>query len=141
MTISDVTNHSVRAKESCCFGKQDSILAHAFELVQTPNFENHIDILASYLFLETELGNEYDSEPQLGDSILLPDSIMTSVSSPDFKLFPESTFDHVPIHREIDSPIFYYKQIELDQFHTFECPITNWQVLIFMKLNSIRNVT
>ena len=28
LTISDVANHSVRAEESCCFGKQDSILAH-----------------------------------------------------------------------------------------------------------------
>ena len=28
----------------------------------------------------------------------------------------------MPIHREIESPIFYDQQIE-DQFHTFECPI------------------
>ena len=26
LTIPDIVNHSVRAKESCCFGKQDSIL-------------------------------------------------------------------------------------------------------------------
>ena len=58
LTISDVANHSVRAEESCYFGKQDSILAHPFELAQTPNFENHIDILASYPFLEIELENE-----------------------------------------------------------------------------------
>ena len=88
LTISDVTNHSVRAEESCCFGKQDSILAHPFELTQTPNFKNDIDSLASYPFPEIELENEYDPKPQLGDSILLPDSIMTLVSSPDFNLFP-----------------------------------------------------
>ena len=52
LTISDVANHSVRAEESCCFGKQDSISAHPFELAQTLNFENHIDILANYPFLE-----------------------------------------------------------------------------------------
>ena len=59
-----------------------------FELAQTLNFENHIDILASYPFLKIELENEYDLKPQLSDSILLPDSIMTPVSSPDFNLFP-----------------------------------------------------
>ena len=32
LTIFDVTKHSVRAKESCCFGNQDSISAHPFEL-------------------------------------------------------------------------------------------------------------
>jgi len=79
--------------------------------------------LASYPFPEIELENEYDHEPQLGDLILLPDSIMTPVFSPDFNLFPESTLDLVPIHHEIESPIFYYHHIELDQFHTFETPI------------------
>ena len=59
----------------------------------------------------------------IGDSILLPDSIITPVSSPDFNLFLESTLDLVPIHHEIKSPIFYDQQIELDQFNTFECPI------------------
>ena len=29
----------------------------------------------------------------------------------------------MPIHREIESPIFYDHHIELDQFHTFESPI------------------
>ena len=87
LTILDVANHSVRAQESCCFGNQDSILAHPFEFNQTQNFENHIDILASYPFSEIELENEYDPEPQLGNSILLPDSIMTPVSSPNFNLF------------------------------------------------------
>ena len=91
MTISDVANHSVRAKELCCFVKQDSISAHPFELAQTPKFENDIDSFASYPFSEIELENEYDLEPQLNDSILLPDSIMTPVSSPDFNLFLEST--------------------------------------------------
>ena len=78
---------------------------HTFELAQTPNFENEIDILASYSFPEIELENEYDPEPQFGDLILLPDSIVTLVSSPDFNLFPESILDPVPIHH-IESPIF-----------------------------------
>ena len=70
-----------------------------------------------------ELENEYDPKPQLSDSIVLPDSIMTPVSSPDFSLFPESALDPVPIHNEIESPIFDDHFIELDQFYTFESPI------------------
>ena len=77
LASSDVGNHSVRAKESCCFGYQGSISEQSFELAQTPN---DIDSLASYSFPEIELENEYDPEPQLSDSILLPDSIMTPVS-------------------------------------------------------------
>jgi len=93
LTIPDVANHSVRAEESCCFKKQDSISAHPFELAQTLYFENHIDILTSYFFLEIALENEYDPERQLGNSVLLPDSIMTSVSSPDFNPSTESTLN------------------------------------------------
>ena len=48
---------------------------------------------------------------------------MTPVSLPDFNLFSESTLDPMPIHHEIESPIFYDHHIELDQFHTFESPI------------------
>ena len=48
-------------------------------------------------------------------------SIMTEVFLPEFRIFPESTLDPVPIHREIESPVSY--DHELDQFHTFECPI------------------
>ena len=102
------------AKDSCYFGKQDFILAHPFELAQTLNFENHIKILASYPLPEIELENEYDLEPQLGNSILLPDSIMTPVSSPDFNPSPESTLDPVPVHQEIKSLIFYDHHTELD---------------------------
>ena len=53
-------------------------------------------------------------KPQLGDSILLPDSIMTPVSSSNFSLFFESTLDPVPIYHEIELPIFYDHYIELD---------------------------
>ena len=52
LASSDVANHSVRADESCCFGKQGSI---SVELAQTPNFESDIDSLASYPFPEIEL--------------------------------------------------------------------------------------
>ena len=55
LTSSDVTNHSVRAEESCCFGNQGSISEQSFELAQTPNFEKNIDSLASYPFPEIEL--------------------------------------------------------------------------------------
>ena len=55
LIISDVANHSVRAEESCCFGKQDSISQQSFELGQTPKFENDIDSLACYPFSEIEL--------------------------------------------------------------------------------------
>ena len=49
--------------------------------------------------------------------------MLTPVSLPHFNHFPESTLDPVPIHHEIESAIFYDQQIELDQFHTFECSI------------------
>ena len=45
---------------------------------------------------------------------------MTEVFLLDFRLFLELTLDLVPIHREIESPIFYDHHIELDQFHAFE---------------------
>ena len=66
---------------------------------------------------------------------------MTPVPSPDFNLFSESTLDPVTIHNEIESSIFDDHHVELDQFHTVKVPLTNWQVLLFMKLNSMRNVT
>ena len=115
--------------------------AHPFELAQTPNFKNHIDILASYPFPEIELENEYDPESQLGDSILLPDSIMTPVSLSNFNPFSESVLNPVPIHREIELPIFYDHHIELDQFYTFESPIEKLASSHFYELNSMRNVT
>ena len=59
LTISDFANHSVRAEESYCFRKQDSILTHPFELAQTPNVENQTDILANYPFSEIELETKY----------------------------------------------------------------------------------
>ena len=70
--------------------------------------------MGSYSFPKIELEHEYDPEPQLGNSILLSDSIMTEVFLPDFMPFPESVLDPVPIHHEIGSPIFYDQQIELD---------------------------
>ena len=63
-------------------------------------------MLASYPFPEIELEHEYDPEPQLGNSISLSDSILTEIFLPDFRLFPEPTLDPVPIHHEIESPIF-----------------------------------
>ena len=82
--------------------------------------------MASYPFPEIELENEYDSKPQLGNSILLPDSIMTPVFSPDFNPSPESTLDPVPVQREIESPIFYDHHVELNQFILLKVLLTNW---------------
>ena len=120
---SDISNSIDLDQESCCFENQDSISAHLFELDQNQKFESHIDILASYPFLEIELENECDLEPQLDNSIALPDSIMTLVSSPDYNSFPKLILDHVPVYCEIEAPIFYDHHIKLDQFHTFESPI------------------
>ena len=121
MTNHDISNSINLDQKLCCFGNQASISAHhPSKLDQTLNVENPIDILACYPFPEIKLEHKYDLEPQLGNSISLPDSIMTEVLLPDFTLSPESTLDPVPIHHEIESPIFYDQQIELDQFHTFE---------------------
>ena len=92
------------------------------ELNQFHTFESSIDKLASSHFCGIELHEEYDLEPQLSDSILLSDSIMTPVSLPDFNLFPESTLDPFPIHNEVESPIF-KDHVELDQLYLFEDPI------------------
>ena len=48
---------------------------------------------------------------------------MTPVSFPDFNPFFESVLDPVPVHREIESPIFDDHHIDLDQYHTFESSI------------------
>ena len=64
---------------------QDSILLHLFELAQ--NFENHLEIFASYPFFEIKLDLESDPKPQVGNSISLFDSLMTQVFLPDFFLY------------------------------------------------------
>jgi len=90
--------------------------------------------LKSYSFPEIELEHEYDLEPQLGNSIPLPDSIITLISLPDFNPFPESALDPVLVHHEIESPIFYDQQIELDQYHTFENPIDKLASSLFYEI-------
>ena len=79
--------------------------------------------MVSYPFPEIKLENEFDPEPQLGNSIPLPDSIMTLVSLHDFNPFFESVLDPVSIHHKIESLIFYDQPIKLDQYHTFESSI------------------
>ena len=64
-------------------------------------------MLARYPFPEIELELESDPQPHVGDSILLFDSIMTPVSLQKIFSILESTLNHVPVHREIESPIFY----------------------------------
>ena len=99
---SAIPNSIDLTQDSCHFENQDSISAHPSELVQT---SNHIDILASYPFPEIELEHEYDPKLQLGNSISLPDSILTKVFLPEFRPFLESILDPVPVHCEIESPI------------------------------------
>jgi len=76
----DIPNSIVIDQESCCFENQDSISAHPFELDQHQIFENHIDILASYQFPEIKLEHEYVLEPQIDNSILLLNLLLTPVS-------------------------------------------------------------
>jgi len=123
LTDPDISNSIDLAQESCCFGNQDSISSHPFELDQNQNFENHLDILASYPFSEIELENECVPKSQLGNSISLLDSILTPVYLPDFNHFSKSVLNPVLIHHEIESPIFQDQHIELDQYHTFESSI------------------
>ena len=141
LTNSAIPNSIDLTQDSCHFENQDSILAHPSELVQISNVKNPINILESYPFPEIELEHEYDPELQLGNSISLPDSILTEVFLPEFRPFPESVLDLVPVHCEIESPIFYDHHIELDQFHTFESLIDKLASSHFMELNSMRNVT
>ena len=89
--------------------------------------------MASFSFHELELEHEYDHDLPLGDSILLPDSIMTPVSPPDFT-FPVSTLDPVSIHHKYESPIF-DDHIELDQFYKFKSPMDKLASSHFMILN------
>jgi len=48
LTNSNISNSIDLTQDSCYFGNYDSILAYPFKLDQTSNFENLIDILASY---------------------------------------------------------------------------------------------
>ena len=93
--------------ESCHFGHLDSISEHTFELDQTPSYESRLDILASLSFPEIEIEPECESEPHIDNSISLFGSIMTLVSLPDFFSILESTLNPVPVHHEIELPIFY----------------------------------
>ena len=90
LTNSAIPNSIDLTQDSCHFENQDSISAHPSELVQT---SNPIDILASYPFPEIELEHEYDPELPLGNSISLPDSILTEVFLSEFRPFPESVLD------------------------------------------------
>jgi len=69
LTNSDISNSINLTQDSYCVRNQDSISAPPIELDQhqNQNFENRIDMLASYPFPEIELEHEYDLEPQLGN--------------------------------------------------------------------------
>ena len=58
-------------------------------------------------FPKIELEHECDPDPQVGNSVSLSDSIMTLISLPDFFHISNSTLNHVPVHRENESLIFY----------------------------------
>ena len=55
--------------------------------------------------MKIEFEYECDLNPQLCDSILIFESILTLVFLPNFFSIPESILNHVPIHCEIESPI------------------------------------
>ena len=88
MTNLDISYSIDVTQDSCYFENQDSISVHPFELDQTSNFENPIDILANYPFSNIELEHEYAPKPQFGNSISLPDLIMTKVFYLISGLFP-----------------------------------------------------
>jgi len=90
--------------------------------------------LVSYPFLEIELEHECDPEPQLGNSIPLFDSILTTVSLLDCNHFPESVLNFVLVHRQIESPIFQDQHFELDYYHTFESPIDKLESFYFYEI-------
>ena len=55
LTNPNISNSIDWTQESCYFENQDSISPYLFKIDQTPSFENHIDILASYHFLKLNL--------------------------------------------------------------------------------------
>ena len=128
-------------QDSCHFGNQDSISAHPSELVQTSNFKNPINILASYPFPEIELEHEYDPEFQLSNLISLPDSILTEVFLPEFRPFPESVLVQCQSIVKLNHQSFMIIILNLTSSILLKVPLINWQVLIFVELNSMRNVT
>ena len=65
-----------------------------------------MDTLTSYFFLEIELEHECDLDPQFGNSTPIFDSMLTPIFLPYFNHFSESMLNRVPLHREIESPIF-----------------------------------
>ena len=100
-----IPNSTDWTQESCYFGNQDLISECTFEFDQTPSYESHLDILVGYPFPETEIEPECDPVPHVSNSISLFGSIMIPVSLLDFFSISESTLNHVPVHREIESPI------------------------------------
>ena len=80
-----IPNFTDWTQESCHFRNLVSISSYQLELDQ----HQPLDILASYPFSEIELELESGSEPHVGDSISLFDSIMTPISLPDFFLYSE----------------------------------------------------
>ena len=82
-----ISNSIDWTQELCYFGNKASISSYSFELDQNQNFENHIDILASYPFSRIELELERDPDPPVDNFISLFDSIMTPVFLPIFFIF------------------------------------------------------
>ena len=103
LTIPDCPSHIDRSQESWCLGdfNQDSIPPQHIELDQSQT----LDKLASFHFKKIELEYEYDPDPQLCDSILIFDSMLTLVSLPNLDPILEPTLIHVPIELKIEPPI------------------------------------
>ena len=139
MNNSAIPNSIDLIQDSCCSWNHDSISAHPSELDHTSNVENPIDILTSYPFLEIEL--EHNPELQFGYSISFPDLILNEVFLSEFRPFPESVLDSVQSIVKLNHQLFMIIILNLTNFILLKVSLTNWQALIIMKLNSIRNVT
>ena len=80
---------------------QDSISPQNLELDQY----QPTDDLASFHFNEIELDYEYETDPQLCDSVFIFKSMLTPVFLPNLDQFFKPTFIPIPIDLERESPI------------------------------------
>ena len=90
--------------------------------------------MVSYPFSEIKLEHECDLEYQIDNSIPLLNSMLTAVSLPHFKRFLKSALNPMPIHREIELPIFYVPHLKLDQYITSKSLIDKLESSYFYEI-------
>jgi len=103
LNIPDTFSHIDETHESWCHGDfdQDSISKHQLELDKS----QILDKLASFHFKKIELDCKCELYPQLCDSVLIFESMLTPVSLPNLDPIPEPTLFPIPIYLEIELPI------------------------------------